>query len=107
MSRVRTPKHLLKLVSESTLIEETARRLEGVVPPENIFVLTNESQLEGFVRPSRLSRRPRWLPSLPAATPLRPRPWPQALSEREIPKAWWRFCRPMPLSGTVRASVSS
>jgi len=47
MSRVRKPKHLLKLFSDRTLIEETARRLEGVVPSENIFVLTNEAQLEG------------------------------------------------------------
>src|SRR5580692_7849803 len=48
MSRARTPKHLLKLLSERTLLEETAHRLEGVVPPENIFVLTNEAQLEGI-----------------------------------------------------------
>lgn len=45
MSRTRTPKHLLKLLSERTLVEETVRRLAGVVPPENIFVLTNEVQL--------------------------------------------------------------
>jgi mannose-1-phosphate guanylyltransferase len=58
MSRTRTPKHLLKLISERTLLEETARRLEGVVPPENIFVLTNEAQLEG-IRAA--------LPAVPAA----------------------------------------
>jgi mannose-1-phosphate guanylyltransferase len=44
MSRSRKPKHLLKLLSDRTLIEETVRRLEGVVPRENILVLTNEAQ---------------------------------------------------------------
>jgi mannose-1-phosphate guanylyltransferase len=47
MSRARTPKHLLKLLSERTLVEETVRRIGGVVPPANIFVLTNEVQLPG------------------------------------------------------------
>ena len=47
MSRQRTPKHLLKLLSDRTLIEETVRRLDGVVPPARIFVLTNAAQLEG------------------------------------------------------------
>lgn len=47
MSRAGVPKHLLKLFSERTLLEETARRIEGVVPKENIFVLTNEVQLAG------------------------------------------------------------
>ena len=47
MSRQRTPKHLLKLFSERTLVEETVRRLDGVVARENIFVLTNTAQLDG------------------------------------------------------------
>lgn len=47
MSRARTPKHLLKLLSERTLVEETVRRLGAAVPRENIFVLTNEVQLPG------------------------------------------------------------
>lgn len=46
MSRKATPKHLLKLFSDQTLVEETVRRLEGVVPFENVFVLTNQAQLE-------------------------------------------------------------
>ena len=45
MSRAATPKHLLKLFSERTLVEETVRRLEGVVPLKNIFVLTNTAQI--------------------------------------------------------------
>ena len=47
MSRASVPKHLLKLFSERTLLEETVRRVAGVVPAENIFVLTNEAQLPG------------------------------------------------------------
>ncbi len=47
MSRQRTPKHLLKLFSERTLVEETVRRLDGVVPRTNVFVLTNVAQLDG------------------------------------------------------------
>ncbi len=45
MSRAQTPKHLLKLLSDRTLVEETVRRVGGVIPPENVFVLTNEVQL--------------------------------------------------------------
>ncbi len=47
MSRSQTPKHLLKLLSERTLVEETVRRIGAAVPKENIFVLTNEVQLPG------------------------------------------------------------
>ena len=46
MSRQRLPKHLLRLFSDRTLVEETVRRLEGVVSRENIFVLTNVAQLD-------------------------------------------------------------
>ena len=45
MSRAATPKHLLKLFSDRTLVEDTVRRLEGVVSLKNIFVLTNTAQL--------------------------------------------------------------
>jgi mannose-1-phosphate guanylyltransferase len=73
MSRTRTPKHLLKLLSERTLLEETAHRLEGVVPPENIFVLTNEAQLEGIraalpeVPPAQIVAEPARRDTAPAA----------------------------------------
>src|SRR5436190_166922 len=45
MSRAQTPKHLLKLFSDRTLLEETVRRIGSVVPAENVFVLTNAVQL--------------------------------------------------------------
>ena len=58
MSRARTPKQLIKLFGEATLLEQTVHRLDGVVPRKNIFVLTNEAQL----RAARAA-----LPMLPAA----------------------------------------
>jgi len=73
MSRVRTPKHLLKLFSDRTLLEETVRRLEGVVPVENIFVLTNETQLAGvraalpFLAPGQIVAEPARRDTGPAA----------------------------------------
>src|SRR3954471_13074831 len=45
MSRQRSPKQLTKLFGDSTLLEETVTRLNGVVARENIFVLTNQVQL--------------------------------------------------------------
>ena len=45
-SRKATPKHLLRLFSEETLLEQTIRRFEGIVPSEQIFILTNEAQRE-------------------------------------------------------------
>ncbi|HEX2853140.1 MAG TPA: sugar phosphate nucleotidyltransferase [Opitutaceae bacterium] len=46
MSRMRSPKQLLKLFGDTTLIEDTVRRIEGIVPRSHIFVLTNQVQLE-------------------------------------------------------------
>jgi mannose-1-phosphate guanylyltransferase len=46
-SRDRLPKQLLKLFDGKTMLEHTVARLEGLVPKENILVLTNHLQLEG------------------------------------------------------------
>jgi len=48
LSRHHLPKHLLKLFSDKTLLEETVRRLDGLVDPKQIFILTNEAQIEGI-----------------------------------------------------------
>lgn len=45
LSRATRPKHLLKLLSQRTLLEETVKRVEGMIPYERIFVVTNQSQL--------------------------------------------------------------
>ena len=49
VSRSATPKHLVKLLGDQTLLEQTARRFEGIIPPERIFILTNEVQLEATI----------------------------------------------------------
>lgn len=45
-SRAATPKHLLKLLGEQTLLEQTVRRFEGIISLEQIFILTNVTQLQ-------------------------------------------------------------
>jgi mannose-1-phosphate guanylyltransferase len=44
LSRKSTPKQLLRLISSHSLVEETVMRLDGLVPKENILVLTNQEQ---------------------------------------------------------------
>ena len=46
LSRNSKPKQLLDLFGTGTLLEQTIRRLEGLVPFENILILTNELQLD-------------------------------------------------------------
>ncbi len=45
LSRTHTPKHLLSLFSEKTLLEETILRLKGVVAEQNIWIITNQEQV--------------------------------------------------------------
>ena len=47
VSRDAQPKQLLKLFGDKTLLELTIERLDGVVPRENILILTNAQQLAG------------------------------------------------------------
>ncbi len=47
LSRRHRPKQLLSLFSNETLLEATLRRLEGLVPPEHILILTNADQEAG------------------------------------------------------------
>src|SRR6058998_520225 len=49
LSRRARPKQLLRLVSNKTLLEETLARLEDLIPPERILILTNTEQ-ESAVR---------------------------------------------------------
>jgi mannose-1-phosphate guanylyltransferase len=46
MSRMRTPKQLLALVSKRTLIEETVARIEPLFSRRNILVITNSQQAQ-------------------------------------------------------------
>ncbi len=45
LSRNAKPKQLLDLFGTGTLLEQTIRRLEGLVPFENILILTNDLQV--------------------------------------------------------------
>src|SRR6266481_3998517 len=47
LSRRSRPKQLLSLFAEETLLEATLRRLEGLVRPEHILILTNTEQEAG------------------------------------------------------------
>ena len=74
MSRSRVPKHLLKLFSGRTLLEETVRRIGAVVPRKNIFVLTNTVQLaatraalRGLVPAAQIVAEPAKRDTAPAA----------------------------------------
>lgn len=44
LSRKTTPKQLLRLFDSKTLLEETVERLQGLVSPENVLILTNQEQ---------------------------------------------------------------
>lgn len=46
MGRLDKPKQLLRLVSDSTMIEETVQRLFPLIPPENIIVITNQHYVQ-------------------------------------------------------------
>jgi mannose-1-phosphate guanylyltransferase len=47
LSRRACPKQLLTLFSAETLLEATLRRLDGLVPPANVLILTNAEQADG------------------------------------------------------------
>lgn len=72
-SRTATPKHLLRLLGEQTLLEQTIRRFENVVPLEQVFVLTNAAQLEStlaavpFLPPANIIAEPAKRDTAPAA----------------------------------------
>jgi mannose-1-phosphate guanylyltransferase len=46
-SRLATPKHLLPIVGHKSMLAQTVDRVLGVVPPENILVLTTQAQQQG------------------------------------------------------------
>src|ERR1700712_5261852 len=46
-SRLATPKHLLPIVGDKSMLAQTVDRVVGVVPRQNVFVITTQSQLKG------------------------------------------------------------
>lgn len=49
-SKEKTPKQLLNIIGDSTMIQETVARLNGIVEKENIYVITNKVQKEEIVK---------------------------------------------------------
>jgi len=49
-SRERMPKHLLDITCERTIIQETVSRIEPLVPPEKILIVTGQSHSDELMR---------------------------------------------------------
>ena len=49
-SKEKTPKQLLKIFGDNTMIQDTVARLNGVIPNENIFVITNKVQRDEIIK---------------------------------------------------------
>ena len=48
-SRLRKPKHLLPIVGDSPMLAQTVERLGGLVPAEQVFVITNTEQRDAVL----------------------------------------------------------
>ena len=49
-SKEKTPKQLLKIFGDNTMIQDTVARLKGAIPIENIFIITNKIQREEIIK---------------------------------------------------------
>jgi len=56
-SKEKTPKQLLKIFGENTMIQATVNRLEGIIKTENIFIITNRIQKPEIIK--QLSKIPK------------------------------------------------
>ncbi len=71
-SRQQTPKQFLDIVSERTMLQETTDRVESLVPPERLFVITNARHADGVraqlpeVPPGNIVGEPEGRDSAPA-----------------------------------------
>lgn len=48
-SKKKSPKQLLRIIGEKTMIQETFSRINGLVPKENILIVTNQIQKPGII----------------------------------------------------------
>ena len=46
LSRETCPKQMLQIVGEDTLLRQTIKRIQGFVPPENIWIVTTEDKAQ-------------------------------------------------------------
>src|SRR5277367_369131 len=49
-SRTRTPKQLLNIVGDSTMLEQTVARLRPLIPADHIWTVTNSEQAETVIK---------------------------------------------------------
>jgi mannose-1-phosphate guanylyltransferase len=49
-SREKFPKHLLEIIGKGTMLQNTVKRLETLVSPENVFIVTNRLQRAHIVK---------------------------------------------------------
>jgi len=49
-SRLKRPKHLLPIVGDSPMLSQTIERLDGLVPPERVYVITNAEQRDAVLQ---------------------------------------------------------
>jgi mannose-1-phosphate guanylyltransferase len=45
-SRERSPKQLLEILGQGTMLQNTVARLHPIIPPENVMIVTNELQVQ-------------------------------------------------------------
>jgi mannose-1-phosphate guanylyltransferase/mannose-6-phosphate isomerase len=48
LSRETSPKQMLQIVGEDTLLRQTIKRINGFVPPENIWIVTTEDKTQAI-----------------------------------------------------------
>ena len=48
LSRETCPKQMLQIVGEDTLLRQTIKRINGFVPPENIWIVTTEDKAQNI-----------------------------------------------------------
>ena len=42
LSRETSPKQMLQIIGEDSLLRQTIKRLDGFIPPENIYIITTK-----------------------------------------------------------------
>jgi mannose-1-phosphate guanylyltransferase len=60
-SRTRTPKQLLNIVGQETMLEQTVARLRPLIPPERTWTVTNSEQADALRKQLPALARPRVL----------------------------------------------
>lgn len=94
LSRDHRPKQLLNIIGEDTLLRQAIDRLDGLVPRQNIFILTNHLQEAEVRRQAPDIPRTTSYPNPSAVTRLPPSPWASDSSRRRTRTASCWSSRP-------------